>query len=367
MRRYFYDWLFYVTIWVVVTLLYSLIYLSILQAMLVYLDVLEDVKKEPVFAYMISNYQYVEALLFGILFGTATFGINLGIDSTSIHRLSYGKIIVIKTVLYVVAMAIISVLMYGIIMTIGMSPVTPDEYTSFLMEHPLPISFYFGAIVFFIMSTLLINFIALMNKKFGQGQMWSIFIGKYNRPITENRIFMFLDLSESTTIAEKLGHIIYSKLLQQCFLDLNRLIPASNAEIYQYVGDEAVLTWKVRNYDLNFVQPIQLFFAFRKRLEKKAKLYKSKFGVVPEFKAGVNAGVVTVAEIGVLKREIAYHGDVVNTASRLRSACSEFNKLLLASEFVAQNINQSYGYNFQEMGEVNLKGKQNKIKVFSIE
>ena len=335
--------------------------------MLEYLGIIENVKKEPVFAYMISNYQYVEALIFGLLFGTATFGINLAVDYTSIHRLSYGITIVIKTVLYVAAIAVISVLMYGIIMTIGFSQVTAEEYATFLVENPLPVSFYFGAIVFFVMSTLLINFIALMNKKFGQGQMWSIFIGKYNKPITENRIFMFLDLSESTTIAEKLGHIIYSKLLQQCFLDMNRLIPSSNAEIYQYVGDEAVLTWKVRNYDLNFVQPVQLFFAFRKRLEKKAKYYKNKFGVVPEFKAGVNAGVVTVAEIGDLKREIAYHGDVVNTASRLRSACSEFNKLLLASEYVVRNINQSYGYNFQEMGEVNLKGKKNKIKVFSIE
>jgi adenylate cyclase len=59
---------------------------------------------------------------------------------------------------------------------------------------------------------------------------------------------------------------------------------------------------------------------------------------VPEFKAGVNAGVVTVAEIGDLKREIAYHGDVVNTAARLRSACNEFDKQLLASEYVIKNL-----------------------------
>lgn len=77
--------------------------------------------------------------------------------------------------------------------------------------------------------------------------------------------------------------------------------------------------------------------------------------------------MVTVAEIGDLKREIAYHGDVVNTASRLRSACNEFEKEILASEYVVRNINGNYNYSIKEMGEVNLKGKRNRIKVFSID
>ena len=112
---------------------------------------------------------------------------------------------------------------------------------------------------------------------------------------------------------------------------------------------------------------MQLYFAFKRKLEKKEKYYTSRFGVVPEFKAGVNAGVVTVAEIGSIKREIAYHGDVLNTASRLRSACNEFNKKLLASEFVTRNINPNCDYTIQEIGEVKLKGKQKSIKVYSIE
>lgn len=363
MRRLFNDWLFYVVLWVVVTLFYSFMVLSTMWSIIEYLDVADQILSEPALSYMVSNYQYVEGLLFGILFGTATFGINLAMDYTTIHTLSFGKTIIIKTLLYFLAIVVIFVLMAGIIMTSGMSPLTPEEYSEFILTNPLPASFLLAAGGFFIMSTLLINFIALVSKKFGPGQMFLIFLGRYKKPTTENRIFMFLDLKNSTTIAEKLGHIIYSKLLQQCFLDMNKLIPKSGAEIYQYVGDEAVLTWKIKSFDLNFIKPIQLFFAFKKKLEKKAKYYKSKFGEVPEFKAGVNAGVVTVAEIGDIKREIAYHGDVVNTASRLRSACNEFNKNLLASEYVVRNINQSYNFDILEIGEVNLKGKKNSIKL----
>ena len=258
--------------WTVVTLFFSFIFISIINATIEFFDIEDKVINEPSFAYMVSYHQYIEALMFGILFGTATFGINLAVDYTSIHRMSFGKTIIIKTLLYFLAIAIIFFLMAGIIITSGMSPVGVQEAKDFFNTHQIPPSFYLGIAVFFIMSTLLINFIALVSKKFGPGQMFLIFLGKYNKPITENRIFMFLDLNNSTAIAEKLGHIIYSKLLQQCFLDMNKLIPNSGAEIYQYVGDEAVLTWKIKNYDLNFIRPMQLFFAFKRKLEKKREI-----------------------------------------------------------------------------------------------
>lgn len=365
-RRFIYEWLFHVAFWMTVTLLYTMIYLSNIRTILEYLEILESVKSRPLLAYMISNYQYLESALFGVLFGTATFGVNLAVESTAIHKLSYGTTILIKTILYILSMVIVFLLMSGIIINSGMTPLQFSDYQDFVIKTNFPWNFFFGAIAFFVLSTMLINFISLMKRKFGPGQMWLIFLGKYNKPITENRIFMFLDLKDSTSIAERLGHIIYSKLLQQCFLDLNKLIISSSAEIYQYVGDEAVLTWKVKNYDSEFLKPIQLFFDFKKRLKRRSNYYHKKFGFVPEFKAGINAGVVTVAEIGDLKREIAYHGDVVNTASRLRSACNDFNKQLLASEYVIKNLNGASSFKVEEIGEVNLKGKQMSIKVYSI-
>ncbi len=365
-KRFFYEWLFHVLFWTAVTELYTLIYLSNVKILLEYIEAIDTVRSTPLLAYMISDFQYIEAALFGLLFGTATFGVNLAVDYTAIHTWSYGKTIFLKTLLYIISVVMISLLMSGIILGTGILSLNNAEYLEFIKRSAAPWHFFVGAMVFFVLSTMLINFISLMNRKFGPGQMWLIFLGRYNKPMTENRIFMFLDLKNSTSIAERLGHIIYSKLLQQCFLDMNKLILKSSAEIYQYVGDEAVLTWRIKDFDTEFYKPIQLFFAFKKRLEKRAQFYQNKFGLIPEFKAGINAGVVTVAEIGDLKREIAYHGDVVNTAARLRSACSEFNKDLLVTEFVFRNLNQSMDYVVEEIGEVNLKGKQKSVRVFSL-
>lgn len=304
MTKYFFDWLFYVVAWVIVTVFYNYIYISIFELAIELLDVSSNATNDPVFKYMLSINQYIEAIMFGLLFGTATFGINLAVNYTSIHKMSFGKTIVIETVLYFLAIVVIFFMMLGIIMSTGMTPLETKKLQEFLREHHYLASVTINVVLYFILSSLLKNFIALVSKKFGPGQMFLVFLGKYNKPLTENRIFMFLDLKDSTTIAERLGHIIYSKLLQQCFLDLNKLIPNSGAQIYQYVGDEAVLTWRVTNYKENFIRPIQLYFAFKKKLEKRSKYYFAKFGVLSKFKAGLHGSVVTVAEIGDLKEKL---------------------------------------------------------------
>ena len=72
---------------------------------------------------------------------------------------------------------------------------------------------------------------------------WSMLIGEYHKPKNENRIFIFLDINESTSIAEDLGHTRYFMMLRRFFRDITLPIMANDGEIYQYVGDEVVLNW----------------------------------------------------------------------------------------------------------------------------
>lgn len=59
-----------------------------------------------------------------------------------------------------------------------------------------------------------------VNLMLGEGNLSKILMGKFYSPREEERGFMFLDLQASTMLAEKLGHIKYSKLVQDCFNDL---------------------------------------------------------------------------------------------------------------------------------------------------
>jgi len=89
----------------------------------------------------------------------------------------------------------------------------------------------------------MISFLIQINTKFTPGVLILLLMGRYDNPKEEERIFIFLDLKSSTTHAEKLGHVKYSKLIRDCFLHINYISVKYRAEIYQYVVDEIVLSW----------------------------------------------------------------------------------------------------------------------------
>ncbi|MEJ2005405.1 MAG: adenylate/guanylate cyclase domain-containing protein, partial [Cyclobacteriaceae bacterium] len=155
-----------------------------------------------------------------------------------------------------------------------------------------------------------------INDKYGPGELKKFLLGKYFHPKDERRFFMFLDLKGSTGIAEKLGEHQYFSFIQKVFKDVTPVLLDTEGEVYQYVGDEMVLTWKVKKgiRDLNC---IRCFQGIRHLLDELAPVYMEQFGVIPEFKAGLHVGAAVVGEIGVIKRDIAYSGDVLNTTARI--------------------------------------------------
>jgi len=195
----------------------------------------------------------------------------------------------------------------------------------------------------------------------------SFLTGKYHKPVIEDRTFLFLDLKASTTHAEKLGHLVYSQMIKDCIHDINRLLNHYKAEVYQYVGDEIVLTWKteVALSSLNF---IGIFYAFENRLNSKAKHYLKKYNVIPEFKAGANSGKVAATEIGVINRNLAFHGDVLNTAARIENLCNKLGKKLLISGHLMHQIGHAHSkdYEFEPIGTKKLKGKHDRIEIFAV-
>jgi len=305
---------------------------------------------------LLSNY-----ILWGVIAGIFT-GLILGSIDTLLPGIikikrSFGFIIFIKSVLY------ISTLFLGIIIVAIIISIVNNDHFFSVMGH---LSFFnIPTYIFFIIASVSENFLSQVNKKFGQGVLLPMFLGKYYHPRVEERVFMFLDLKSSTSYAEKLGHLKYSELIQDCFADLNLLVLKYKGEIYQYVGDEAVITWKMRN-GTDTLRYINFFFEFIGLINKKVNYYKDKYGFMPEFKAGMNLGEVTVAEVGDIKREIAFHGDVINTASRIQGMCSVYNKPLVISENLADKIMFSNEFEKEFIGGVALKGKTQKVNLYSI-
>ena len=78
-------------------------------------------------------------------------------------------------------------------------------------------------------------------------------------------------------------------------------------------------------------------------------------------------GKVTAVEIGEIKRDIAYHGDTLNTAARIQSMCNEYGKKLLVSSFFVEQSKIDSQFSITSLGNILLKGKTSTVGIVSIE
>lgn len=304
------------------------------------------------------------SVLIGFIIGLITGLAELFFFQNYLQFKSFYKTLALKlfvNILSVVFIAIAAVYLYQSV-TKGFYPLHASVRTLEIFGH---LALYQLILVTMILS-LSINFILIIKNNIGHSIFLPIVIGKYHQPREEDRIFLFLDLSSSTHMAEKLGHVKYSKLIQECFRELGDLVIKYGGSVYQFVGDEAVITWKAKKE--NYLRSVELFLAFDAILTEKAKEFEKVYGLRPVFKGTINAGNVVVAEVGgKVKSEIAFHGDVLNTASRMMELNIQYQKQLLVVEKIAVRIrSQNPGLQVRFEGEHQFRGKNNSIKVYSV-
>jgi adenylate cyclase len=204
-----------------------------------------------------------------------------------------------------------------------------------------------------------------LNDQYGNGSL-SYLTGRYHKPRQEMRIFMFLDMRSSTAIAEQLGHVKYFQLLNELFTDITDPIVYSRGEIYQYVGDEISVSWTLRN-GVRRQRCIRCFLDIRTKLKRRAQHYQGRYGIVPTFKAGFHYGPVTTGEVGLVKRERIYSGDVVNTAARIQNICNDHSVDNLISKDLLDILQLPKGYEPREIGSIALRGKSQSTSLWTIE
>ncbi len=228
-------------------------------------------------------------------------------------------------------------------------------------------SFAFWSVVIYIGFGITIGMLLVeISSYLGSGVFLNFVFGKYHTPKRESRIFMFLDMKSSTSIAEQLGHSKYFRLLKEYYGDMANAILETSGEIYQYVGDEIVVTWPEKS-GLYANNCIECFFRISKTLEKRKSHYLKRFNFFPSFKAGYHIGLVTTGEIGVLKKEIIYTGDVLNTTARIQAECNNYDVRMLISEQLVNQLAKSKSYEFKKMDNLQLRGKRQLIQLYTLE
>jgi adenylate cyclase len=87
---------------------------------------------------------------------------------------------------------------------------------------------------------------------------------------------------------------------------------------------------------------------------------------LPSFKAGVHCGKVTAGEIGSIKRDIVYSGDVLNTASRIQEKCNHYHVDFLVSGETLELMDETSNYAPVHLDTIELRGKEANIDLYTI-
>ena len=101
-------------------------------------------------------------------------------------------------------------------------------------------------------------------------------------------------------------------------------------------------------------------------LGKRADWYNGKFGLLPAFKTGFHVGKVTTGEIGALKKEIIFTGDVLNSAARIQGLCNQYKVDLLISGDLKKSLDLDSEFKFKSLGINELRGKMESIELYTI-
>lgn len=217
---------------------------------------------------------------------------------------------------------------------------------------------FVGGYVYQLINTLL--------QQVGYVPLGKIMMGYYQKPREEELIFMFLDLQSSTSVAEKLGHEKYSYFIQDCFKCISNSLLATRGRVYQFVGDEVVVTWSTKRQTA-YKCAVDFYFLYEKALNKRRDYYEQEYGIMPVFTASLNVGKVMAAEVGEIKRELAFHGDVLNTAARIQKQCKRYKKkILVTSKFAVNLIKITKEYNIEYVDLIKFFGKKKSIKIYEV-
>jgi adenylate cyclase len=220
------------------------------------------------------------------------------------------------------------------------------------------------SVVFSFVVTFAFLFVLEVSTIVGRRTLRNIVLGRYHRPRSEERFFLFVDIAGSTALAERIGPAAVHRFLNRVFRLASDPIDDYGGEVYQYVGDEVVVTWTAAE-GRDGARPIACLFAIREALGAAAPKFERDFGIAPGIRAALHAGPVISGEIGGSKRDIVFHGDVMNTAARLEQATRDLDRRFLVSADARSRLAGTERYSFESLGHQTLRGRAAPVEVYA--
>ena len=226
-------------------------------------------------------------------------------------------------------------------------------------------SLFEGSLAFAIAMSIFGNLAFEMGSLLGFGTLKNLLTGRYVQPKREQKVFLLIDMKDSTGIAERLGAIRFHELLNLFFRDVADAALQSEAEIHKYVGDEAILVWHDDRAVANG-ECLSCPFVASDAIASNRERYMRRFGVVPEFRAALHRGEIVAGEIGDVRREIAYVGDTLNVAARLLDAAKTLRHDVLVSTDLLERSTLPSDLDAEPLPKLAVRGREAPLGVAAL-
>jgi adenylate cyclase len=220
-------------------------------------------------------------------------------------------------------------------------------------------------VLYFIAISFVVSFLLDLNSLLGQNALLSFVTGRYFQPRVEQRVFLMIDMKNSTAAAERLGEVDFHRLLNRFVGDLTGPIVAWKGQIHKYVGDELIVTWPLAS-GLKDARCLRACFGAIERLADLGPSYEREFHLPIDLRAGLHCGPIVIGEMGTTKREIALLGDTMNTAARLVDFCRDSGESVIASTALLSQMTMPPGIAARALGPTQLRGKKTPVELFAL-
>ncbi|WP_412069723.1 adenylate/guanylate cyclase domain-containing protein [Rubrivirga sp. IMCC43871] len=307
----------------------------------------------------------LRSLAIGAIVGLISAWLETAVLPRPMRALPLWGALVVRTVTYAIA---VQISMVAVIATLGyvVGGLSPSE----LRNDPAFLAFaesgvLFRFMVFLLASSFVVNLMLQLRRVLGPETLRALFLGTYRRPRHEERAFAFLDLTDSTVWAERLGPLAFTDFKNDFFADVAEPVLATGGRIVQYVGDEVMVSWPMKRAEHD-AAPLRFYFLVEARVAARADRYRDRYGAVPAFKCGVHGGEVVTAEVGDLKRDIVHSGDVVNTAARIEGECRPRGHRLLISDEMLARMPSLAEATHTALGPAALRGKSQSVGLVAV-
>ncbi|MCS7215334.1 MAG: adenylate/guanylate cyclase domain-containing protein [Thermodesulfovibrio sp.] len=186
---------------------------------------------------------------------------------------------------------------------------------------------------------------------------------------------LFSDIRDFTALSEKLPPEQVVEILNEYFSAMVETVFKWDGTLDKFIGDAIMVFWGAPIPQSDHPErALKCALEMISKLRNLCEKWKIENKPTLRIGIGISTGEVIVGNIGVEGKKMDYTviGDIVNLASRLESLNKQFNSEILISEFTFEKIKEKIAVefpssiNFEELGFISLKGKENPVKVFKV-